>query len=333
MELIYPSYYKEFQCIASACPDSCCHEWDVSVDEESAERFRALPGPLGDILRGRMYEEDGGIYLRNQDGRCPMWRTDGLCALQAEHGHEALCQVCRQFPRISQDYGDFVEWGIEMSCPEAARIMLTADQWALTAETAPGGEEPDYDTGLMELLQMARPYAFELLRDRRLTVPQRLTCLLMYGHHVQSIIDGAEPGPFDRAAALVQAREFSAAGDGALLAEFYQGLEILTDRWRALLGRQVTPVWDEMLCNLAQYGIYRYFFQAVSDWDLICRIKMIVAGCILSAGLPGDRIGVIQLYAKEIENCDENLNAIWDGALCQAALTDANLLGLLGNNG
>lgn len=333
MERIFPSYYQDFHCIAGLCPDSCCHEWDVAVDEESAARFRSLPGQLGDILRSRMYEEDGGVYLRNVGGRCPMWRDDGLCALQAAHGHDALCQVCRQFPRISQDYGDFVEWGIEMSCPEAARIMLTSDNWALRAESVPGGEEPDYDTGLMELLRMARPYAFELLRDRRLSVPQRLTCLLMYGHHVQSLIDGAEIAPFDRAQALRQAREFAAAGDLSLLTEFYLGLEILTDRWRELLGQGKEPVWDEMLCNLAQYGVYRYFFQAVSDWDLICRIKMIVAGCVLCACLPGDRIGAIQLYAKEIENCGENINAIWDGALTERALTDGNLLGLLGNQG
>ena len=48
MELIYPSYYKDFSCIASDCPDSCCHEWDVQVDAESAARWRSMAGDLGD---------------------------------------------------------------------------------------------------------------------------------------------------------------------------------------------------------------------------------------------------------------------------------------------
>ncbi len=332
MERIVPSYYKEFQCIADRCPDSCCHEWDVEVDAQSALRFRELEGHLGDILRGQMYEEDGATYLRNIDGRCPMWRSDGLCALQAERGHDALCQVCQQFPRISQDYGDFVEWGIEMSCPEAARIMLTTENWALEAETVLGGDEPDYDGELMETLQMTRPFAFELLRDQRFTVPQRLTLLLMYGHHVQAIIDGAEPAPFERGTALAEVGEFAGTPNIDALAGFYRGLDILTERWKDTLESPESPKWDELLCNLAQYGVYRYYFQAVSDWDLSARIKMIVAGCILCAHLPGDRIQTVQLYAKEIENSSENLDTILDAAWAHPAMTDAHLLGLLENS-
>lgn len=331
MEQVFPSYYGDFHCTAARCPDSCCHEWDVEVDGQSAARFRSMPGPLGDVLRAQLYTEDGATYLRNIDGRCPMWRSDGLCALQAELGHDALCRVCQQFPRLSQDYGDFVEWGIEMSCPEAALIMLTCGDWALEWETVPGGDEPDYDRSLMALLQQTRPAAFEILRDRRWTVQQRLTLLLLYVHHVQAAVDGAELLPFDPAAALAEAREFAGAGNVAALADFYAGLDILTERWREKLAQLGEPVWDEMLCNLAQYGVYRYYFQAVSDWDLSARIKMIVAGCILCAHLPGDRIAAIQLYAKEIENSAENLDAILDGAWSAPALTDAHLLGLLEN--
>lgn len=137
MERICPSYYNEFRCIADRCPDSCCHEWIIDVDEESAARFRALPGPLGDLLRAQLAEEDGVIFLNNIDGRCPMWRSDGLCALQVAHGHDALCQICQQFPRFRQDYGDFEETGIEMSCPEAARIMLNCESWTLETKPCP----------------------------------------------------------------------------------------------------------------------------------------------------------------------------------------------------
>ena len=87
------SYFDDFRCIASACPDSCCHEWEVQVDATSAQRYRAMEGPLGDALREHLYDEDGDIYLRNVAGRCPMWRSDGLCRIQAELGHGALCTV------------------------------------------------------------------------------------------------------------------------------------------------------------------------------------------------------------------------------------------------
>ena len=84
MRIFKPDYYDNFQCIASACPDSCCKEWDVQVDETAAAHYRALPGTLGDRLREVLHEEDGETLMTIIDGRCPMWRADGLCRIQAE---------------------------------------------------------------------------------------------------------------------------------------------------------------------------------------------------------------------------------------------------------
>ena len=329
MELRYPSYYKQFSCIADRCPDSCCHEWEVQVDPEAAARYRSMEGPLGDDLRERLYDEDGETYLRNENGRCPMWRSDGLCRIQAEQGHDALCVVCRQFPRLRHDYGDFVELGLELSCPEAARLILESPlEWV--TETVPGGEEPEYDPELMEILQKSRPYALSLLEDRRYSVPERLRLLLMYGYHVQAAIDGAEPGGFEPDLALREAQQFSGPGDAAALAEYYLGLELLTDRWRERLSAPAAPQWEEGLCRIAQYGVCRHWFQAVSDWDLCCRVKLLLSGCALLSRLPGALQNKAQLWSKEIENSAQNLDRLLDDAYSQAALTDANLLGLLG---
>lgn len=330
MELIYPSYYKEFSCIAGACPDSCCHEWDVQVDAQTAARYRAMEGTLGDDLRKFLYDEDGQVYLRNEGGRCPMWRADGLCRIQGSLGHEALCQVCQQFPRLRQDYGDFVELGLEMSCPEAARMMLTCESWHLESEEVPGGEEPDYDGALMDLLRRSRPAALELLREKTVPVNVRLARLLLYGYHIQAQIDGGEEAPFDPAQAEGLMAQCAGQGSAAALVEFYQSLEILTGRWAEKLSRAgEAPVWHEELCKLAEYQVYRYYDQAVSDWDLAARMKLIVAGCILLAHLPGEPLETIQLYAKEIENDAENVDAILDGAYTERAMTDVNVLGLL----
>ena len=328
MELIYPSYYKAFSCIASACPDSCCHEWDVQVDAASAARFRRLEGDLGDALRTYLYDEDGETYLRNENGRCPMWRADGLCRIQAEQGHDALCQVCQQFPRLRHDYGDFVELGLELSCPEAARLILES-QPELVTETVPGGEEPEYDSEIMDILRQSRPAALALLEDRRYPVPQRLRLLLMLGYHVQAAIDGAELLPFDPDAALKEAAQFAGAPDADALAQVYRNLEILTNRWREKLDNLTIPRWEEGLCRIAQYGVLRHWYQAVSDWDLSSRVKLLLSGCALLARLSGALRDNAQLWSKEIENSAVNLDALLDGAYTQPGLTDANLLSLL----
>ena len=329
MKLRYPSYYDTFSCIADRCPDSCCHEWEVQVDAASAARYRAMEGQLGDALRTYLYDEDGAVYLRNIHDRCPMWRSDGLCRIQAEKGHDALCTVCQQFPRLRHDYGDFVELGLELSCPEAARIILnTPLSW--TEREVSGGEEPEYDGEIMAILEASRPRALDLLENDAYTVPQRLRLLLMYGYHVQAAIDGAELTEFDPAAALAEAAGFAGAGDAAALRDCYLGLDLLTERWGDALKGLSAPDWDEGLGRIAQYGICRHWFQAVSDWDLCCRVKLILSGCALMARLPGPLMAKAQLWSKEIENSAQNLDALLDGAYTEPALTDANLLGLLG---
>ena len=328
MELIYPSYYKDFSCIASHCPDSCCHEWDVQVDAESAARWRSMEGELGDALRTYLYDEDGETYLRNEQGRCPMWRTDGLCRIQAERGHDELCTVCQQFPRLRHDYGDFLELGLELSCPEAARLILETPL-ALITETVPGGEEPEYELEIMEILRQSRLAALALLENRTYTVPERLQLLLMLGYHVQAAIDGAELLPFDPDAALAEAARFAGSPDAQALADCYRELDLLTDRWKEKLDSLTEARWDEGLCRIAQYGICRHWYQAVSDWDLTSRVKLLLSGCALTARLPGALADNAQLWSKEIENSTQNLDALLDGAYTQPGLTDANLLAML----
>ena len=328
MKLRYPSYYETFSCIAGDCPDSCCHEWEVQVDAAAAARYWAMEGPLGDALREHLYDEDGETYLRNVDDRCPMWRTDGLCRIQAQEGHEALCTVCQQFPRLRHDYGDLLELGLELSCPEAARIILESPLSWVEKEIE-GGEEPEYDPEIFSILAESRPVALALLENTTYTVPERLRLLLMYGYHVQAAIDGAELSEFDPDAALREAAQFAGPGDIGLLAEYYRSLDLLTGRWGEALDRLGAPDWDEGLCRIAQYGVCRHWFQAVSDWDLCCRVKMLLSGCALMARLPGALRSKAQLWSKEIENSAQNLDRLLDDAYSQAALTDANLLGLL----
>ncbi len=334
MEHIYPSYYKRFRCIADHCPDSCCHEWDVQIDNTTADTYRKLEGVLGDTLRNAMYDEDGDTYLRNQDNRCPMWQQDGLCAIQCALGHDALSQVCREFPRIQQDYGILIEHGLEMSCPEAARIMLTDADWTLASTSVDEFGEPDYDEAVMQVLINARPMAFTLMKDGNFSIKERLALLLMYGYHIQGQIDGGEYTDFDPSAALAEAQEFAGNSDLPALLDVFAHLEILTHRWQELLCQpQSAPIWFDALSQFAQYGIYRYFYQAVSDYDLVCRIKFIVTGCILAAYLggsePASQIRCIQLFSKEIENDSVNMDTLLDSAYTCPALTDANLLSLL----
>ena len=326
-----PSYFDAFSCIASNCPDSCCKEWDVQVDEISAEYYRSLPGALGDDLRRLLKEEDGETVMTIVDGRCPMWRQDGLCRIQAELGEAALCKTCREFPRLTHDYGNFIERGLELSCPEAARIILSFPAAAPIIEELPGGEA-EYDTDAMEVLLRTRERVLEILADTGRPVNEALALALLYGYQAQAELDGAEEQSFDPNSALESVREFVKVPEINEISDFFAGLEILTDTRAERLKHPAPGPWDERFRNLARYFLERYWLQAVSDYDLYCRVKYCIASCILIRNLGGDLPATAQLYSKEIENNIDNVEAILDGAYIHPAFTDDKLLGLLLQN-
>lgn len=323
MEKITWNVYNQFRCIAEKCTDSCCAGWEVDVDETAQSYYRTLEGPLGDRLRQVL--RDGAMILEN--GRCPMWRQDGLCEIQAQLGHDALCQVCREYPRLYMDYGDFAEWGLELSCPEAARLIF--QDLSVTQEAMPDGEMPEYDPEVMEILQKSRAELLAFWEQTHWTVPQQLAITLLYAHQVQGAVDGGEYVPLDPADCLQQAHRYAGTPDFAGLVDFFKNLDILTSRWENRLQNPQDGTWDSRLRILAQYLIRRYWLQAVWDYDLVCRVKFIVVACILVNGLGGDTVQTAQLFAKEIENDPDNREAILDGAYSQPAFTDANILGLL----
>ena len=320
--------FDEFRCIAAACPDSCCKEWSVAVDPASAAYYHSLPGPLGDRLRQVLTEEDGDTVMQIENGRCPMWRQDGLCRIQAELGHDALCKTCRDFPRLTHDYGDFREFGLELSCPEAARLILTCPIRPLIVTELPGGEEPEYDLDAMDVLLRTREDTFHLLEQDR-PVGERLALLLMYGYQAQAELDGGETLPFDPEAALEEASSLARPGDPGAILDFYKSLEILTDSWQRRLDAPKSGDWADNYPALARYFVERYWLQAVSDYDLVGRVKLAVLSCLTVKLLGCDFLQAAQAYSKEIENDPDNVEALLDAAYTCPAFTDDKLLGLL----
>lgn len=323
MEIFAPDYYHAFTCLASACPDSCCKEWEVDVDATSAAYYRSLPGDLGDRLRQVLRDTEDGTSMVITEGRCPMWREDGLCQIQAELGHDALCRTCREYPRLRHEYGSFTELGLELSCPEAARLILSCDQSG--EPVSDPGDDPD-----LSILLRTRSQLLEFWQNSLLPLPQKLATTLLYSYDVQEELDGGKPA--ELSADLDEITKQLHREDAENLFDFFRSLEILTDRWKALLGAPTHGFWHPELRNLAIYGIRRYWLQAVSDLDIVCRAKLICAMCLLVAHLDGAPLYTAQLMSKELENDPDNLEAVLDGAYTSPALTDAYLLGLMLEN-
>ena len=297
------------------------------MDETAAALYRNLEGDLGERLRQVLKTQDGASYMELENGRCPMWRQDGLCRIQAELDHEALCQVCREYPRMYLDYGDFVQWGLELSCPEAARLIFQGIQAEI--QTVPGGTEGEYDPELMSVLQKSRGEILEFWENENGTLPEKLAVTLLFAHQVQDALDGGEYRPLSWQQQLALAKGYGETGDIQLILDFFRELEILTDAWKTRLSAPKMGFWDVRLRHFAVYLIRRFWFQAVWDYDLVCRVKFLVSACVLVNALGGDPVRTAQLFSKEIENDPDNREAILDAAYSHRAFTDVNLLSLL----
>lgn len=324
-----PAYYDDFACLASACPDSCCHEWEVDIDDLSAALYRSLPGKLGDALRAALRDEDGSTYMTIKDSRCPMWREDGLCRIQCELGHDALSKTCREYPRLRHDYGDFQELGLELSCPAAAELILRSPKQVLLSAPLPGDVPGDYDGDCMAILLRSRETLLHFWESADYSVPQMLAVTFLYALDVQSEIDGGEVSSFCPEGLLQRAASLARPGDiCGIFARFGQ-LEILTDRWRTRLVPANMPCWRPEMRNFVRYGILRYYLQAVSDYDLLCRVKWLIVSALLLAYMDGDFLQNAQLFSKEIENNRDTMDTLWDDAYTCPAFSDLGLLGLL----
>ena len=142
MRVYFPSYYKQFKCIADKCRHSCCIGWEIGVDAETMTRYNALADEsvLSEI-------KDGCIEMTD-DGRCPFLRRDGLCRLIVEYGDDYTSEICREHPRFYHRVGDRVEMGIGPSCEEACRLIFSSgyNDFCFEDKEIDPDVDTDYDT-------------------------------------------------------------------------------------------------------------------------------------------------------------------------------------------
>ena len=357
------SYMESFHCVGGSCPDTCCRDWEVVLDAETAAFYRAVPGPLGEEIRAAMQEVDGETCFFLRDGLCPMLNDQGLCRIQLELGEEHLSRSCDLHPRFAEEYGARREWCLSLACPEAVRLLL-ADSAPLTITETVTDEAlttyNDLDPRLFFALTAARKTAFSLAQDRQVPWQARLARLLAFGVSLQKALDGHRLGRLDTVTARYAAGRFpplrpGTDPDAAVRALAVLGqLEPINDRWPRLLtdalsapvsaddrrrfARDMAP-WDYAWERLLFYFLYRYFLKAVTDRRLLPRVQLAAFSVLairqmalarFSAGGCGeaDLIDLIHRFSREVEHSEENLSALLsrletDPALSPAALTAA----------
>jgi lysine-N-methylase len=129
---LIPDYMKSFQCIGSACEDSCCHGFGVEIDKLTYLKYahtkeKELKPILNTILKliDKNRTDMRYAYLEYpEDKRCPMLTEEGWCSIQQKLGEDALSLTCHSYPRVTNEIFQQIEKGATTSCPEIAHLAL-----------------------------------------------------------------------------------------------------------------------------------------------------------------------------------------------------------------
>ena len=149
MKLFSPAYYGDFKCLAEKCRHSCCIGWEISVDSDTLNRYRSMGADGDKILSFIETEGDFGVIRLNSDGRCPFLSECGLCSIISSHGEEYVSDICHRHPRFYHRIKGVCEVGIGAVCEEAARLILTSDDFSMCSvaeECTEWADETDFDT-------------------------------------------------------------------------------------------------------------------------------------------------------------------------------------------
>lgn len=295
MTEVFPNYYNKFKCIADKCEHNCCIGWEIDIDQETMKRYKSLEKDTGFKFSDNI--EENHFKLKDED-RCAFLNSHGLCDIICSFGEDALCDICSLHPRFKNFYTHFNEVGLGLSCEEAARIILSAEEKFFISP--PGGvplthEEEDFFE--------ERSTALDILQNRTKTIAERFSY-------------------------LAERFDTEITSDIEKLLEVYLPLERLDAKWidelEALRGfcfdGEIFEKFPIAFENLAVYFIFRHFGECM--WDYEPAVRFALQGCTLIGAMLSRHqrdyskadfnslTEIARMYSAEIEYSDENTEEI-----------------------
>jgi len=290
MNLYAPKYYKNFQCIADKCEHSCCIGWEIDIDEKAFEKYSTLTNGYGAVIKKSICMKETPHFQLAAGDRCPHLDEQGLCKIILNMGEDYLCDICREHPRF-YNYTSVAEVGIGMSCPEAARLILSSSDYAVLEEigeidVAPDAVDFDGRAKRSEIYAMLQGMSYTTALDE------------IYRKYSMDI------------------------GDDTRWLKRLDSLEYLTTDHKKLLmkysSKQRPEGVDEYLKRFLAYLIYRHCTEALSTEDFCDRLafclfcERLLASLICSEGAESlQKIATLaSIISEEIEYSEDNTFAL-----------------------
>lgn len=314
MEYTYPDYYKKFKCIGGECEDNCCAAgWQITIDDESLEKYETMEGEIGVRLRNSIDWENG--MFEQFEHKCALLNENGLCDVYCDAGEDKMCILCQRYPRHYEEFENVREISLSVSCPEAAKIVLgNRGKVGFYTETDEEEEEyEDFDYLMYTKLLDIREILLDVLHERKGSVAHRISKLLDIVHGIQGLIDNDEIFGIDeqeQRALTEQINYRRYTGKMNLrqeyMAEMMQNLhrlEVLRPTWTDFIREVQSILYVYLdaeeygkLCEefdsfygermqeyeqLMSYFIYTYFCGAVYDYEVESKLRFGIAAVLI----------------------------------------------------
>lgn len=313
-------YFQNFQCLAGACPHTCCAGWEVVLDRETALRYLEVPGVLGEKLRAVMQADaEGDFCFPLRGGRCPFLNGENLCEIHLQLGEEATSVTCRSHPRFIEDYGPFREITLSAACPAANELLLGSRE-TLTFRTWEDEEPQEPGDPWLEGLTALRARMLSVLADREVPLRRRLTDFLLLAWQAQVLLDEEQGEALGDLARTWEPQAVDCGAGPGLFPEalrVLQELEVLEADWRTLLRRgeetSAEPADEALLERIACYFAFRHLLKTVNDGDLLGRAQLCVLAVLTVERLApvcGGLGEALRRFCREVEHSEENLAAL-----------------------
>ena len=290
MKLYAPAYYKHFKCIAERCEHSCCIGWEIDIDSDTFEKYQNLTADYASAIRETISTDGTPHFRLGACDRCPHLDEQGLCKIITNIGEDYLCDICREHPRF-YNYTTVAEVGLGLSCPEAARVVLSS---------------PDFDAieEIGELSIEADGIDFDGRTDRET---------------IYAILQSEDYAVALEAIYRTYAIE---VGEDADWLERLSSLEYLYAEHRDLFlnyaSKRRPAEADESLKRFLAYLVYRHCTEAFDADDFRDRLAFCLFGerllatliSVKSAATLEEIATLASIISEEIEYSDENTSAL-----------------------
>ncbi len=294
MKLYAPTYYKKFKCIADRCEHSCCIGWEIDIDQDTLAKYKSLKDGYGATIMDSISLEETPHFQLCAGDRCPHLDERGLCKIILGVGEDYLSDICREHPRF-YNFTSVAEVGLGMSCPEAARLVLSSPDFAEMEEVGEVATEPD-DIAFDGRAERSKVYA--ILQD---TADGYITALDQI-YRAYSI----DAGEDDQWLKIIDSLEYLNADHKELFLQYSSAL------------RPEGEEKDAYIKRFLAYLIYRHCTEAVDEEDFCARLSFclfcerLLASLICAQGAKTlqEVAALASILSEEIEYSDDNTGAL-----------------------